>query len=338
MHVHVIGYPAARGGARTELWHTLKLWRRFGVEVTVVPTWGTPKPWPDKLAAIGVKTEFIRRGDMALPDDSLVVAFSNANFVAISHRLRNCRLIYVPCMTYLDQPLDGNVVKRDGLFHAYVCQSRYQQSVMTDALGLYGIPNTFVIHGALDLDEFPYRPLPHQNGERFVIGRLSRDDPRKFSEYLWHIYSRIPNSHARIMGWGQWMRRYTRKPPPGMDLIEEEGEPADEFIRSLHCMVHPTGDATENWPRVVLEAMASGVPVVTDNRGGVAEMIEHGRTGYLCDDRDDFIKYATKLSEDEPLRIEIASRARSELEETLADPESIWAGWKQVFESFGQGD
>lgn len=34
MRVFVMGYPGELGGACTELWHTIKLWRQFGVEVT----------------------------------------------------------------------------------------------------------------------------------------------------------------------------------------------------------------------------------------------------------------------------------------------------------------
>ena len=50
-----------------------------------------------------------------------------------------------------------------------------------------------------------------------------------------------------------------------------------------------------NWPRelvndpfpnVALEAMASGLPVITSLKSGVAELIENGRNGFVCDALD----------------------------------------------------
>jgi glycosyltransferase involved in cell wall biosynthesis len=42
----------------------------------------------------------------------------------------------------------------------------------------------------------------------------------------------------------------------------------------------------ESLPRVILEAMAFGVPVVTTAVYGAGDIIEDGRTGYLCRVRD----------------------------------------------------
>ena len=42
----------------------------------------------------------------------------------------------------------------------------------------------------------------------------------------------------------------------------------------------------DNCPMTVLEAAAAGVPVVAANVGGVPDLIEDGRTGWLCDPLD----------------------------------------------------
>ena len=41
-----------------------------------------------------------------------------------------------------------------------------------------------------------------------------------------------------------------------------------------------TGDS-EGLPNVVLEAMANAVPVIGSETAGIAEAVEHGRTGFL---------------------------------------------------------
>ncbi len=75
------------------------------------------------------------------------------------------------------------------------------------------------------------------------------------------------------------------------------------FLQSLHVLVQSNAAAVENWPRVGLEAMAAGVPLVVDAKGGWLEMLRHGRTGYLCRTEDEFAYYAARLAYDEAHRL-----------------------------------
>jgi glycosyltransferase involved in cell wall biosynthesis len=67
----------------------------------------------------------------------------------------------------------------------------------------------------------------------------------------------------------------------GVELLAAGAESAPDFYRSLDAFVYRTGTAIEGYGRVVLEAMASGLPVVAHHLGGYAEIIEHGRNGFL---------------------------------------------------------
>lgn len=89
----------------------------------------------------------------------------------------------------------------------------------------------------------------------------------------------------------------------------EGGEPAGLY---KHCQIvlQPT-DTTENWPRVGFESMASGSVLVVDNRGGWRQMVEHGKTGWLCDHERDFIYYASKMAYEPNLRSDMAHAARA---------------------------
>ena len=67
----------------------------------------------------------------------------------------------------------------------------------------------------------------------------------------------------------------------GIELLPAGAEPAADFYRSLDVFFYRTGDSVEAYGRVVAEAMASGLPVVAHQRGGYAEIIEHGHNGFL---------------------------------------------------------
>lgn len=56
MRVFLIGYPGEMGGANTEAWHTIKLWRSFGLEVHLIPTWTCDARWKARVDALGCTT------------------------------------------------------------------------------------------------------------------------------------------------------------------------------------------------------------------------------------------------------------------------------------------
>jgi len=121
-------------------------------------------------------------------------------------------------------------------------------------------------------------------------------------------------------------------------IYAPEAMPAKEFYPHLHAMVTMNDGALENWPRVGLEAMAAGVPIVTENKWGWPEMIEDGVTGLLADDHQGIVEQAKRLERDEPLRLKIAQTAREWLEAYLAEPEGIWRGWCDVFRAVGHDE
>ena len=87
---------------------------------------------------------------------------------------------------------------------------------------------------------------------------------------------------------------------------------ADVF---LHCSV------TETFGLVVLESMASGVPVIARDEGGPSETVKHGRSGYLVppDELDTFVHHARQLATDSGVRGEMTTQARQQALDTTWD-------------------
>lgn len=58
-------------------------------------------------------------------------------------------------------------------------------------------------------------------------------------------------------------------------------ESIESILANADLVIQPSEH--ESFGLVPLEAMASQVPVITTNAGGVCEVVEHGVTGYLCE-------------------------------------------------------
>ena len=93
------------------------------------------------------------------------------------------------------------------------------------------------------------------------------------------------------------------------------------------------GGARENWPQAGLEAMAAGVPIVTQRNWGWEEQIQHGVNGYLGSTDEELSHYAAELAYNERKRLRIVKNARRILVEKLANPRTLAAAWKKLFES-----
>jgi glycosyltransferase involved in cell wall biosynthesis len=73
-----------------------------------------------------------------------------------------------------------------------------------------------------------------------------------------------------------------------------------ELLRSARCLILPIR-WEEPFGMVMLEAMASGTPVVALNRGAVPELVRQGETGLICNDPGELPDALLEVSAIDPL-------------------------------------
>lgn len=73
---------------------------------------------------------------------------------------------------------------------------------------------------------------------------------------------------------------------------------------------------TEGFPNVILEAMSIGMPVIATKAGGIPDIIEHGKTGFLIESRDagQIKKYIELLMNDRELYAAMSRNCLTEAE------------------------
>jgi glycosyltransferase involved in cell wall biosynthesis len=159
--------------------------------------------------------------------------------------------------------------------------------------------NHEVIYNGIDIERFDV-PKEDIKG-KFVIGRVSSLAKFKIPQD-WISFAnsfKIPNQMHMIVGGGERQRcleadirrlgAQDRFVLPG----EVSNEALPQMLAKFDIMVYIT-EKSEAFSLAILEAMAAGIPIVTQNMGGNSEQVIHGKTGFLVNSRRE-IKYYTEL-------------------------------------------
>ncbi|HIG83506.1 MAG TPA: glycosyltransferase [Verrucomicrobia bacterium] len=112
------------------------------------------------------------------------------------------------------------------------------------------------------------------------------------------------------------------------------GEEKWELYRQAYVFFFPSFYESENFPLVLIEAMAFGLPIVATNWRGIPELVAEGETGRLCDVQscEQFSSALNELINNEDQHEEMASLARSRYEKKYTKAAFISA-MRKAFES-----
>lgn len=164
-------------------------------------------------------------------------------------------------------------------------------------------------------------PAKHEEEEHLVLffGRIWE---YKGLEYLIRaeplISARVPDVRILIAGQGEDFSRYTRlMVHPERFIIHNEyisEERSAEYFRRASVVALPYIEASQSG--VIPLAYSAAKPVVATAVGGLPEMVEHGRTGYLVPPRDpvQLADAIARLLADGPLRRQMGANGKCKIE------------------------
>lgn len=199
----------------------------------------------------------------------------------------------------------------------------FENSANRDALDAAGVVpkgRDVVLAGAgVNLKDFPYQPYPQNMPVRFLfVGRVMRE---KGIDELFAAAKRLHWDGAAVEFHvvGSFEEAYK----PAMDALEQagvvrcHGYQADmrPWYAMADCVVLPSYH--EGMSNVLLEAAASGRPLITSDIPGCREAVAPGESGLLCPPQDAEALYETLqafLALPAAARAEMGRRGRARME------------------------
>ena len=157
---------------------------------------------------------------------------------------------------------------------------------------------------------------------KLTIGRASRDALDKHHPDDPALYRMLAVNGMRVRIMGGSCLAPALDGVEGIELLPAGAEPVVDFYRSLDIFFYRTGRSVEAYGRVVLEAMASGLPVVAHTRGGYAEAIDDGISGFLVGSQEEAFEAIMKLSDSPQLRVALGQAASIKAQE-LHGPQAV---------------
>ena len=233
--------------------------------------------------------------------------------------------------------LDIEVQRLAGSHLAVVCRHSYFQAlgIGVDPRRVHFIPN------GVDVERF--RPQPTRTGAlrtRFgidadaplvgFVGRLSVEKgPDLFLRAALSVRIQCPDAHFVLVGDGAMLKHLKVFVSRfGLaDAVHFAGSQDDMPAVFNEFDVVVSSSLSEAMPLAVMEAMASGLPVVACKVGGIPDLVAHGVTGWLANESD-YEELATRvvdLIQDDALRSAAGTAARARAVNRFALDQSVEA-------------
>jgi len=115
-------------------------------------------------------------------------------------------------------------------------------------------------------------------GKRTIIGYVGRLAKEKRISDLKYL-DRDPSNLLIITGDGPASEKLKKELPNAIFMGHKNGKDLAEIFGSLDLFIHP--GPNETFCQAVQEALSSGTPCIVPTTGGPADLVAHGKTGYV---------------------------------------------------------
>jgi glycosyltransferase involved in cell wall biosynthesis len=198
---------------------------------------------------------------------------------------------------------------------------------------VFGRKDTEVIHLWVDTGRFvpAQGPKRRENGP-FRLLFLGNPIKRKGFDLLPEVMKRLGPEFVLYYTAGRNAVHLRDMPPNMICLGRLSQEGVIRELQRAHALLFPS--RFEGFGYAALEAMACGVPVIAARSSAIPEVVEHEKTGILCeiDDVSGLVQACRLLAENEGLRLNLAGQAR-EAAVARFDEEELLSQYLRLYEA-----
>jgi colanic acid/amylovoran biosynthesis glycosyltransferase len=217
-----------------------------------------------------------------------------------------------------------NLVRKVEAAEQVLCISEYTRAQLMALCAPEHWDKLTVVHCGVDVERYrPPADRPVRTGpvEILAVGRLSHEKGQPIIlEALEQLRASAYDAHLTLVGDGPFRRRLEQQAlelgvASAVTFAGAVGQDAmPKYYRDADIFCQPS--FAEGIPVVLMEAMASALPVVSSGVAGIPELVDHGRTGLLVPPgRPDLLAGAlAELIGSPELRLKMGTAGRATVE------------------------
>ena len=279
-----------------------------GYRVHVISPSGTPMPYAGHVAlpATATRAEFAT----ALPDDTDLV-HHHGGYAVFDF---DADQIGKPVL----QTVHGNLSDADrlrldrGQFPRAVFVSRSHMELHNG--------NRYVLNG-IPVGDYVYRD--HKDDYLLFLAKVRRS--KKGVDAAIRIATGMRRKLVVASGWRlRNLSTWIPVSPWVQSVGRVEGARKYELLAGACALLAPI-QWDEPFGLTVVEALASGTPVIAARRGAMAEIIEHGRTGFICATPAEFREAVMQITTLSPADCRHSATERFTIERVVEDYAALYA-------------
>jgi glycosyltransferase involved in cell wall biosynthesis len=187
------------------------------------------------------------------------------------------------------QPLVPEILKQISQFDYFIFGSQQTKDILVETYPDLKIPENQVILNAIPIDELKQKALAFKPElpNKPVFVSVARLHSRKGFHKLMDAHARLLKDgfdhHIIVIGDGEEMENL-KKQAENLGVTESFkllGSSMNPYphVKNADFFILPS--ESEGWPLIIADTLILQKPIISTNVGGIPEMIEHEKTGYL---------------------------------------------------------